>query len=357
MKNLLSIIALILFLISCEVRKEINENRFTQKDLPEKKLLKGFKYAYEGILNPNGILLKDDYLVVSERNNILDLKLHVIDVSKEEYLYAKGKDGIGPNEVNLVYSMDDVGEKNMIWTYDVEQRKFSKFDISNSELLSEDEFRSPELDYFITHATWTSDSTLLGGLVDGWEKFIHITKEGTLLNTFGSWRDNLEYYELPRGYKKEELDPNLVSSLFQAKIRGNISNGVYVLAGITTDYIEIIDLKQGKSKLVIGPVGKMPDFEITYHLGYQMPAIKGPVKIQYSDAFVGETSIFVLYVGMDLNKIFTSRIFQLDFDGNFLNQFELDYPILDFVIDEKLKIIYGVTADKEPNVVTFKYNQ
>ncbi len=355
MKNL-CVCAFLLFLAGCQGQKESKGDRFFEEDLPEKIKLQGEKLNFEGILNPKSIIIKDGYLLVSERKNIKDEKFHVIDVINEKYLYAKGKDGMGPNEITLVYSMDDAGEPNMIWAYDIEQRKFSKFDISNPNLNSEGEFRSPEVGHFITYVTWTSDSSLLANLVDGWEKFIHITKDGEVLDTFGSWKDNLAHYELPRGYKKEELDPNLVSGLFNGNIRGNVQNGICVMVGVTIDYIEIVDLNTRQSKMIRGPIGEMPDFKITHHLGYQMPEVTWPIKTHYTDSFVGKKSIFVLYKGVVVNSSTECRIFELDFDGNFLNQFELDFPLHGFVVEELTKTIYGVSADREPNVVKFSYN-
>lgn len=355
MKRILNIGIVFLLLVACKETTDSKENRFFEEDLPEKIALKGVKFSFEGILNPKGILLKDGYLIVSERKNILDEKLHVIDMENEKYLYPKGKDGIGPNEITLVISMNDVGEADMIWVYDSEQRKFSKFNISNSNSLSDDEFKAPNIEHFITHATLTSDSTLLAGLVDGWEKFIHLKKDGEILNTFGSWKDNIKLYKLPRGLKEEDLDPNLVSNLFQGSIRGNIDNGKFVLTGVIVDYIELIDLNSGESKIIRGPVGEMPDFEITYSAGYQMPQVSRTSKTHYTDAFVGEHSVFVLYKGVNTSLSDECRIFELDFEGNLLSHFGLDYPLHGFTVDESAKLIYGITADEEPNIVKFAY--
>jgi hypothetical protein len=46
----------------------------------------------------------------------------------------------------------------------------------------------------------------------------------------------------------------------------------------------------------------------------------------------------------------------MDYKGNILSQYQVDFPLLSFTVDEKNKIIYAVTLDEEPNIVEFNYD-
>jgi hypothetical protein len=50
-----------------------------------------------------------------------------------------------------------------------------------------------------------------------------------------------------------------------------------------------------------------------------------------------------------------NRIFEFDYEGNILNQYQLDFPIYGFAVDEENRGIYAVTLDEEPNLVRFDY--
>ncbi|WP_425637317.1 hypothetical protein ACPUEN_17840 [Algoriphagus yeomjeoni] len=75
--------------------------------------------------------------------------------------------------------------------------------------------------------------------------------------------------------------------------------------------------------------------------------------------FVGKNSFFVLFFGKTYGEISDmsnlNRLFEIDFDGNILNQYQVNYPLNGFSIDEENRAIYGVTVDREPNLVRFDY--
>jgi hypothetical protein len=50
-----------------------------------------------------------------------------------------------------------------------------------------------------------------------------------------------------------------------------------------------------------------------------------------------------------------NRIFEIDYQGNILNHFHIDYPLMGFTVDEANRKIYGVTIDEDPGIVEFDY--
>lgn len=332
---------------------------FTEKDLPALIQLRGVKYDIPEILNPRGLMLKDQYAVVFERKNEYDNKFHIIDLESGSYLRSKGIHGMGPGETTTITQIEDAGEKNKVWAYNPEVRKFSKYDLLDTNRLAEDEFRSPETEFFITSATWAQDQTLLANLVDGWTKYLHLTTSGDTLATFGNWKDMIEGKELPNGYKQEDLDANLVSTIFQGTLKSDPTKSHFVFAGKVADFIEIIDLKNESSKLIYGPTHTFPYFKISYSVGYQMADFGRESTSRYMDVSPVKDSFFALFYGKTYRELSDSenlnRIFEFDYEGNLLNQYQLDYPVYGIAVDDENRAIYAVTVDREPNLVRFDY--
>ena len=225
--------------------------------------------------------------------------------------------------------------------------------------LAEEQVKSPETAYYLTYTTWTSDTTLLGNTVHGWDKYIHITIEGDTLALFGNWKDMIKNKELPNGYKEDELDANLVSNIFQGSLKGSPDKTHFIKSGISADYIDIINLENYSIKTVYGPTQEIPEFKIGYWDGYQMPDLGENSTTRYADLYAGKDSFFVLFRGKPYRELSSpdnlNRIFEFDYKGNILNHYQLDYPVFGFAVDEENKAIYAVTVDREPNLVRFDY--
>lgn len=355
-----STVLFLFFLIACQSpEKSDNAIYFTEKDLPAPIALKGIKFDIPEIMNPRGLMIKDQFIVVFERKSEYDDKFHVIDLETGKFLRSKGIHGMGPGETTTITQIEDSGEKNKVWAYNPEVRKFSKFDLQDSSKLAEVEFRSPDTEYFITTATWGNNQTLLTTLVDGWTKYLHLTTSGDTLTSFGNWKEMIEGKELPNGYKLEDLDANLVSTIFQGTLKGDPTKTHFVFAGSIADFIEIVDLKRKSTKIIYGPRQEIPEFKISYSIGYQMADFGRKATTKYSDVYPGKKSIFALFNGKLYPQISEpdnlNRIFEFDYEGNILNQYQLDYPLYGITVDEENRTIYAVTVDREPNLVRFDY--
>ena len=333
---------------------------FTEEDLPLLQKLSGRKYHFPEILNPRGMALSGNKAVVFERKNTSDVKFHIIDLKDEVYLGSKGVDGMGPGEITVISKVEVLQESNKILTYDPELNVFSVFDLLDSSRLAERQFRAPSTAFFITDAAFTSDTSFLAHVIDGWTKYLHLTIKGDTLGTFGDWKDMIRGRELPNGYKEGELEANLVNNVFQGPLRVNSSRTYAVKAGLKVDYIDIVRLSDQSINTIIGPESTIQDFRIGNSGGYQMPTYPPETSTtRYRDVFAGENSFFVLFSGKAYREISEmkdlNRIFEIDYSGKILAQYQLDYPLFGFAVDEKNRRIYGVTTDQEPNLVRFDY--
>lgn len=359
MRAIISLICTFAFFACTNLKESGNNIYFTEKDLPAPFQLNGVKYNIPEILNPRGLMLKDKYAIVFERKNIDNKKFHVIDLKSGKYLHSKGKDGMGPGEVTVITQIEDAREPGMVWAYDPEMRIFSKFDLSDSSLLATEQFKSPETTYFLTEVTWTSDYSILGNTVDGWTKYLHLSIEGDTLAMFGNWNDMIQDRELPRGIKPDELDANFVSYLFQGVLKSSIEGQKAIKVGIGIDYIDIIDLNKQSIISIYGPSQEIQDFRIGHWDGFQIPDFGKNTTTRYLDVYPATNTFFVLFFGKQYHQLAESenmnRIFEFDYEGNILNQYQLDYPVYGISVDEKNRAIYAVTVDREPNLVRFDY--
>lgn len=330
-----------------------------EKDFPKAIELKGSKYDFEQILNPRGLILKDQYAIVYELKNTSDQKFHVIDLESEKFLHSKGKDGLGPGETTMIYTMYDVGIDRKVFAYDVEQRMFYQYDILDSLSIAEKQFRSAEMHDFITQAAFTSDTSLITNLVDGRTQYFIINLKGEVKAAFGDWFDLVKNKDLPNGYKITDLDPNLISTLGQGPLKANKKGNKAVKAGLAICYFDIIDIKTQEVKRVYGPELELPNFSISNSGGYQMAAFDNDISNYYTDVYVGSDSFFLLYFGKLYSKRHEetnlNKVFEFDFNGKIMKQYQLDYELKGITVDETNKILYGVTADREPNLIKFKF--
>lgn len=344
----------------CNSKKDLKAIYFQEEDLPEKVFLKGSKFNFEEIMNPYGVFLTNGLALVYEVKNVGDDKFHIIDLENERVIGSKGIDGMGPGEISLISQIESVdGQYNKVWTFDPELLIYSKFDLSDTSRLAQEQIRAPQTVHFLTELVWTSDSTLLGNAVDGWTKYLHLTKTGDTLALFGNWKDMVSGNQFPRGINENELDANLISNLFQGPLRASKDKKHFIKVGMNVDYIDIIDLENQTVKTVLGPSHDIQDFQVRYSAGYQMPVYNDDKTTRYAGAFAGENSFYVLFRGKPYSQISAledlNRIFQFDYEGNILNHYQLDYPIFGFSVDEENRTIYGVTVDRDPNLVKFEY--
>ena len=104
---------------------------------------------------------------------------------------------------------------------------------------------------------------------------------------------------------------------------------------------------------------EIPKFSIGYLEEYQMPDFGQTATLRYLDVYPGENSFFALFFGRSYKEMGSAetlnRIFEFDYLGNILNQYQLDYPVGGIEVDEKNRAIYAVTVDREPNLARFDY--
>jgi hypothetical protein len=160
--KLLLITGLFALCLACSPPPEENGKErivvFDEEDLPPPKGLKGIKYNFPFLLDPRRILCVGDYLVVSEKSNG-DL-LHILDIKSEKYIRNTGKNGFGPGEATLAWTLESGSGLGSFWTYDLGQKIVAMYKINDTSKLAQKQLRLGEIFYYVLEMTWASDTSI-----------------------------------------------------------------------------------------------------------------------------------------------------------------------------------------------------
>jgi hypothetical protein len=347
-----------ILLFSCGNQEEDSQDSdyiirtFNLEDVPAPDTLRGKKLNLTDLINPESILWTGKYLVVGE-GKTLDYFLHVVDPKRETLIKAFGKDGFGPGEITTAYQLEKGKSVNEIWVYDHTQKLIALFDLESPDELYQKAFRQPQNMYLATDIRWFSDEVLICRLADGDDKYVLYDTLGNQLTTYGTWSQLIADPSLP---------PNVVKSVHQGRTSFNPAQKKYVLGGLFRDFIEILDLSSGKIISTRGPEHNIPAFVVDYSAGYPMAQFTDrSLSSYYMDILAGDEFIYALYFGKSADLFYengelSKEIFVFDYAGKLVKTYTLDHSLVSLAVDEKNKRFFGISSDKDPNVVIFDYN-
>jgi len=346
------------FLLSCGTpEKETQDSdyiirTFNLEDVPVPDTLRGKKLNLTALINPESIIWTGKYLVVGV-GKTLDYFLDVVDPTSESLIKTLAKDGFGPGEISTAYQLEKGKSVNEVWVYDHSQKLIASFDLESPSELYQKAFRQPDKMYLATDIRWLSDDSLICRLADGDDKFVLYDTLGNQRSTFGTWSQMME---------DSSLHPNVIKSVHQGRSSINPVNEKYVLGGRFRDFIEILDLSSGKIFSTRGPEHIIPEFVVDYSAGYPMAQFTDrSLSSFYMDIMAGDEYIYALYYGKSADLFYqngelSKEIFVFNYAGKLVKTYTLDHSLVTLAVDEKNKRFFGISSDKDPNVVIFEYN-
>lgn len=344
-------IAAVVILIGCsQSNKSSDTINLKFSDFARKENLKGEKKVLDNLLNPRKILLKNNILIVSSResNNLI----HLIDKDKLNYISSKGIQGDGPGEIrSIIWELDRGLNDSTFWAYDINSKAIHEFDLYGQSKYASRTITQKQ-DWFMSFSNhWISPNEIISNVSRDNFKFGIFDSLGNRVKSFGSWSPEKEI---------DENTGHLLLLLNQGPIEFNSANQTLVHSRIQYELLEINDLKTGKTFGIYGPKLYEVEYDVFDSDGLPVANVDVDTPQGYSDVFVGEESIFAIYIGKTPASIKTSgessrTIFEFDLAGNPLSLFELNYPIQSITVDEKEKKIYTITDDREPGIAVFKY--
>jgi hypothetical protein len=355
MKAIVFYIILISVLGGC---KDVNEDEiigykkvnFSKADLPNPIEMHGKKLEFDQFLNPRHILVIDDHLIVAE-NGLEDI-FYIYDLDNLDFLKSIGSNGVGPGEITACANLQKGDQQGEFWADDAFQKTYLKFDVNSDSKLAKDEVKQGESLTMAVQMAHSSDSTLMTILMHGKKMFVDFSFDGDTINTYSSW-DRLMKNE-------RDLPMHVITNVLQGTFTSSWDRKYFALSGIFKDYIEILNRETGNILSIRGPANIDPEFSIDYSRGFETPIFEKGWSTQYNKSHLGKSSIFSLYYGKSYEEVYGNNngvvnIFEFDYDGNIINNYLINYPLISFSVDEKRKKIYGISKDEDPNVVVFEY--
>ncbi|WP_026968163.1 BF3164 family lipoprotein [Algoriphagus terrigena] len=344
-------LAAVVILISCsQPNKSSDILELKLSDFQKKENLKGEKIFFDSLLNPRRILLKNDILVISSRES--GNLIHLIDKNKLEYLSSKGIQGDGPGEIrSSIWELDRGLNDSTFWAYDLSSKSIHEYALYKQSKYASRTINQKQ-DWFMSFSNhWISPNEIISNVSRDNYKFGVFDSLGNRVKSFGSWFPEKEI---------DEKTGHLLLLLNQGPIEFNSKNQTLVHSRIQYELLEISNLKTGKTFGIYGPELYEVKYDIFDSDGLPVANVDIDTPQGYSDVFVGEESIFAIYIGKTPASIKASgessrTIFEFDLAGNPLSLFELNYPIQSITVDEKEKKIYAITDDREPGIAVFKY--
>jgi hypothetical protein len=129
----------------------------------------------------------------------------------------------------------------------------------------------------------------------------------------------------------------------------------FIFASKLTDRLEIYDLNDfSLISLTRGPVFYEPVFVEVDRGDFSMFGENEKGRFSYIDIDVGKNYFYLLFSGESREENpgkahYGKQVFVVDYSGKIHKILSLDYPLLDFVVDEDNSIIYGVDVITYPD--------
>ena len=339
-------ILLLILLASCQENSTTSENAiiFTWEDMPSEQHLQGNKLSLEGLMDARRIFYKEGKLVVAEKSNTY--QLHIFAEPDFKKVSAKGYNGYGPGELTNVWKMEDRGEAGKFWAYDLEQKSYYRFDLDDTNILADKEYSRLEPFFFVSELAWASDSSIWARMVDKDDQYFELALSGDTIAKWGKWQDYADRPDVPS---------SVLANLHSGKMHVNLDKRIGVIAGVSRDYIEIVNLNTLEKIQLFGPENAYPEYEVSYATGYPMPVHSSNNKTYYFDNFPGEEYIYLSYFGELGNKRseINPKLILLNYNGEIKKVFQLDKPLVSMAIDEENNRVFGLSYEKEPGVYLY----
>ena len=185
-KNLFFIVLFTFALIACE-KPESSYIVFSSASIPERIELSGTKYVYPEILMPNNLLVKNNFIVIEDRNN--DPPIHLVDQKTLKYLYSQGKTGFGPGEITDAFLFDFGNRDSTYWVYSLTGKTYSEFELGNDSSQPFQQIRQKESFISVINLVWATDTSLMTRMASDPSQYIEFDLDGERINEFGKWKE------------------------------------------------------------------------------------------------------------------------------------------------------------------------
>lgn len=313
--------------------------------------LESKKIYFEELKMPRKVRFKRGKLVVSENSRISpDLPLiHVIDANDMTYMFSQGKNGFGPGEISDATDFDLGSNDSTFWVYSAIEKRISEFSLFEQSELAKYQIKQPVNFFKAYSCLFLTDSTFLGMFVDSPYRLV----EFGLYNEFEKGYGSLENFT-----DRTDLDNFNLSQINSGWFNSNSDKTVFAIASIFYDKIDVFNARTKEFKVIYGPDPEVFEFELYQEASGASVIWSIDAPYQYRDIEITKDRIYALYGGIsepEINKTSevarTLRVY--DFNGNLLEQYQLDRSLNSIALDIENNKIYGITTDSDPGIAVF----
>lgn len=337
MKNILIILSSIILLLSCNSNSSKN---VVLLDLPENaNYIKGnIKNSEVEILNPNGMTVCDDYLVVFD--NVQERIFKVYKLPELNYLYSWGTKGRGPEEFVNIDDSSIREYNNHLELMDNQQIKV--FKILDDKMVMIEKKEVPILDSPINRIQRISDSIYFADnlMTDpSYEHVIFDLKSKEMINKFGDYPTTISTSSPTESYLT-----------YSKWVASNPDLGIFMTFYYHLGLIKIYnrDGQLEKEIIVNDPeiqkVSTNPNIEnkMYFALPYASKNYVTIMRLNKTDSELGN----------DIESFKPEFLFW-NWDGELIGRCSLDIPMTRYAISEKHKTLYGIFPLKEKEIYHF----
>lgn len=332
-------------------QKGYHEVDFGFEDFKEAAELKSKKYLFKEILVPHHVLYKSGKLIVSSLSS--SEQLFIIDAETMKLESSKGKSGQGPDEIFEPWRMDKGLNDSTFWVYSISGKEFSEFSLSDDSYSPKKKIKQSGDFFQSLSMNWLEKDQIIAYQNVGPSRFSVFDLSGKRIRNIGYWNTTGDSSIL-------ENESFILSTINQGSVGVFPDANYVVLAQVSTDSFEIIDLKTQEITKVIGPMKQELKYSLEFDGKQNFPYLNPNMKNGYNQVFMDKNGIFLVYMGRsdeEISKsgIMSKDIFVFDFNGVPLIHYKLDRSIKALSVDSDSRRIYGVTFEKEPGIAVFEY--
>ena len=302
--------------------------------------------------NPARMTLMDSLLLIVDTGG--EQLIHVCRPESKSYLGMAGHRGRGPRELLSVGNVYSSSDGNYFWCYDITSRVWMRCDYA---ALAEDlsfapdrkiEFRKGA--FVINEPQWVGDSLFVFSDLKKYKERFIMCRSTDMSDVQPVYNGNMKF--------KPEFPDAVLSDIFSTRMSVKPDRSKIALAGRYVDVIEIYDTLGNGLGLLKGPEKSLSVKFDKKRSAAENLFLKSPeTKRAYLQIKSTDRYIYLLYSGkekQDESNYSSGNLFYvLDWQGQPVARYDLENPVLDFAVDEKNGILYGIQDIPIPRIVSF----
>lgn len=339
---------LLLINISCNTNK-IQEHSFNLKDFQKEITINEastIEFDNIELLDPRWIKFHpDSFLILIELKS--DPQIKIIDL-KNNSVQEVIKKGMGPDELLGAWGLSIINSD--IWVFGINQGIWLQLKHNNNRIFEIDRKIELDIPYVISAVLLPNEETISLNMIDAKNRLLYFDSQGKLLEKFSHFSDMFT----------TDTTSYLNNDAFIATTAVSPNNEKIVLGCNYIDLLEIVDFTTKKTNYIRGPFNKKFKANLENNSLRMTPSL-----LAYMHSYANNESFYILYSGIQNDEVINQtdiipkQIFNFSWEGEPLNIYQFNEPVVSFDIDEETNTLFYITYNEEfiPIIKSFRLNE